>query len=313
MARPDPDDDELLARVRQVLGSGPGDEGPSGSGWVPTSPGTGLDPDAPATLGIHAPATLGVDAPPTLDADAPPTLRPGRHRRPGPGWVRWPVGWRESRYRVRPAAVGGVLGLVAAIGVLWMVRVGLAQRAAEPVAVAASRTAVVARSVPSAFAGSGGSGPGGTPGGSAEPTVRSVLVHVVGQVARPGVVSIPDGGRVLDAIAAAGGALSSADLSRVNLARLVVDGEQIQVPAPGEALSAPPGPGPAGGTGGQIVDLNTADLAALDALPGVGPVLAQRILDWRREHGRFSAVQELGEVSGIGERLLAQLTPRVRV
>jgi competence protein ComEA len=133
------------------------------------------------------------------------------------------------------------------------------------------------------------------------------------------VQQLAPGARVGDAVTAAGGATKAADLAAVNLARLVVDGEQIRVPKPGEAMPAAPGaPAPGGGqaggpvarAGGQV-SLNSADLAALDSLPGVGPVLAQRILDWRAEHGRFTSVDELGEVSGIGEKLLAQLRPKV--
>jgi competence protein ComEA len=146
-------------------------------------------------------------------------------------------------------------------------------------------------------------------------------VHVVGQVNRPGLVRLPAGSRVADAIEAAGGARRGADLAALNLARLVVDGEQVHVPKPGEAPAAGgtgvPGAaggvsaGGAGGAGGPLVSLNTADVAALDTLPGVGPVLAQRIVDWRTEHGRFTSVDELGEVSGIGDKLMSQLRPKV--
>ena len=154
-----------------------------------------------------------------------------------------------------------------------------------------------------------------------------VVVHVVGQVRTPGLVRLAPGSRVADALDAAGGPAREADLARVNLARLLVDGEQVQVPAPGDpdpvtpgggtAAAAPGGGGEGGvaggapGTANTRVALNTADRASLEALPGVGPVLAQRILDWRTEHGRFSSVDELGEVSGIGEKLLTQLTPLV--
>jgi competence protein ComEA len=153
-----------------------------------------------------------------------------------------------------------------------------------------------------------------------------LLVHVVGQVRRPGVVRLPPGARVLDAVEAAGGATPSADLNHLNLARPVVDGEQIVVPKPGEVIAGAglPGAGGAGvgssgqgltgaGTVGGPIDLNTADASALDSLPGVGPVLAQRILDWRAQHGRFSSVDELGEVTGIGDKLMAQIGPKVKV
>ena len=146
-----------------------------------------------------------------------------------------------------------------------------------------------------------------------------VVVHVVGAVHRPGLVRLPAGSRVSDAVAAAGGTTAAARAASVNLARVLVDGEQVVVQsrngppvvaAPGAAAGAPPGaaPAPAG-----PVDLNTATLEALDGLPGIGPVLAQRILDWRTAHGRFSSVDELGEVSGIGEATLADLRPAVTV
>ena len=163
-----------------------------------------------------------------------------------------------------------------------------------------------------------------TPGGAPTPTAV-VTVHVVGQVRRPGIVTLDAGARVADAIEEVGGATGRADLDGVNLARLLVDGEQVVVPKPGE--TAPPagapaqGPPAGGGAGapgaapapGTPVNLNTADLATLETLPGVGPVLAQRILDWRTEHGRFTAVEELGEVSGIGDKIYAQLAPEVTV
>ena len=146
----------------------------------------------------------------------------------------------------------------------------------------------------------------------------------MGQVRKPGVVRLPAGSRVLDAVRAAGGATPSADLNSVNLARVVADGEQIVVPKPGQIVAGASGSagigtgstaqGASGGaTTGALVELSTADAAALDSLPGLGPVLSQRILDWRIAHGRFSSVDELGEVSGIGDKLLAQIGPRVRV
>ena len=146
-----------------------------------------------------------------------------------------------------------------------------------------------------------------------------VVVHVVGRVKHPGVRRLPLGARVTDAVEAAGGVSSKADLSALNLARVLVDGEQVRVPAVGEPVASVPTAGGGASTGGGAgvgssrapVSLNTADLAGLDSLPGVGPVLAQRILDWRSAHGRFTSVDELGEVSGIGEKLLAQLGPLV--
>jgi competence protein ComEA len=150
-----------------------------------------------------------------------------------------------------------------------------------------------------------------------DPGGRDVVVHVVGAVAAPGLVTVPQGSRVADALSAAGNATPVADLAGVNLAREVVDGEQIVVPVPGEVVAAAPGPssgGAPGGTGpGAPVDLNTADEAALDALSGIGPVLAARIVEWREANGPFTTVEELGEVSGIGDALLARLRDQVRV
>jgi competence protein ComEA len=144
-------------------------------------------------------------------------------------------------------------------------------------------------------------------------------VHVVGQVRRPGVITLGTGSRVRDALTAAGGATGRANLNAINLARPLVDGEQVLVPRPGQApVSAPTAPG-AGGAGASgpaghsVIDLNTATLTDLDALSGIGPVLAQRILDWRAEHGRFSSVDELTEVSGIGDATLQRIRPQVRV
>lgn len=151
---------------------------------------------------------------------------------------------------------------------------------------------------------------------SATETVITTVVHVAGQVVRPGIVRLSPGSRVVDALEAAGGPLADADLAAINLARPVVDGEQVFVPRPGEAVPAVSGPDGGDGTasgGDGPIDLNAADTAALDTLPGVGPVLAERIIAWRAEHGRFTSVDELGEVSGIGEKLLGQIRDRVMV
>jgi len=147
-------------------------------------------------------------------------------------------------------------------------------------------------------------------------TPATLVVAVTGRVRRPGVVTLPAGARVIDAVRAAGGPLPGADLALLNLARKLADGELVVVGVPGvgDQAAQPAGDPDAGGTGppGQV-DLNTATLAQLDTLPGVGPVLAQRILDWRAEHGRFASVDQLADVSGIGESRLAQLRDLVRV
>lgn len=249
----------------------------------------------------------------------------GRHRRaapPKPTILTVPVALRGVRARPRRLAVLGVVVLLAACAIVLGLRVAWARSSAQPQPVAAAAhgppEGLLGRTVPPAFASAGASG---------LPTAAGVvLVHVVGQVRRPGVVRLPPGSRVQDALRAAGGSTSSADLDHLNLARPVADGEQIVVPKPGESLASVGVPGAGGGvpnTAGQgssgagsaggLIDLNTADATALDSLPGVGPVIAQRILDWRTQHGRFSSVDELGEVSGIGDKLMAQIGPKVRV
>ncbi|WP_151524246.1 helix-hairpin-helix domain-containing protein [Serinicoccus kebangsaanensis] len=155
-----------------------------------------------------------------------------------------------------------------------------------------------------------------------------LLVHVVGRVAAPGVVELPPGARVVDAVDAAGGLTREADPGSVNMARAVVDGEQVWVGAPGEEppagwVAGAAGDGAVGGASGasgaaedgpvQLLDLNSATGPELEELPGIGPVTAGHILDWREQHGRFATVEELMEVSGIGERTLEQLEPLVSV
>jgi competence protein ComEA len=244
-----------------------------------------------------------------------------------------PAGWAPERsgapsLRVRwvpsrRAATGlGLVLLVAglvAVLVLW--RAQPAARAAPTV----RRVAATASPVGTAQAAAGpGTVRAGTATGAAT-SVPEVVVQVVGAVHRPGLVRLAAGSRVADAVRAAGGLTAGAQQASVNLARVLVDGEQLLVqrrgrppilPAPGPAVGAAGGVegGTApGGSPTAPVDLNTATLEQLDGLPGIGPVLAQRILDWRTANGRFDSVDELGEVSGIGEAHLSDLRPLVVV
>lgn len=146
------------------------------------------------------------------------------------------------------------------------------------------------------------------PSHSAAPSGRTIAVHVLGAVERPGFYELRDGARVLDAIAAAGGLLEVADPAGVNLARFLSDGEQIRVPEVGEAPAAQPGLTPDG-----LVNLNTADAATLETLPRVGPAMASRIITWREDHGGFQSVDDLRQVTGVGERTFAELAPLVTV
>lgn len=136
----------------------------------------------------------------------------------------------------------------------------------------------------------------------------TIFVHILGAVARPGLYELRDGDRAVDAVAAAGGFLDTADQAQLNLARLLVDGEQIVVPVVGETPAAPPGT-----TAGGLVNLNTADAATLDTLPRVGPAMAARIIDWRESNGPFTTIDDLLNVSGIGTKTLDGLKDLVTV
>ncbi len=134
-----------------------------------------------------------------------------------------------------------------------------------------------------------------------------LVVDVAGKVRRPGLVRLAPGARVDDALRAAGGVLPGAPTLGLNLARKLADGEQVLVGV--GAVAGAPGSSAAG----SLVDLNAASSKDFEELPGIGPVLAQRIVDWRTEHGRFASVDQLREVSGIGESKYASLKAKVRV
>lgn len=286
--------DRVWARLRADHPSG--GEPAADVGVRRRAPGVAID-DAAGTAEVHA-----------QDSTGPARARvrvevPGRLR--GASWL------PSMRAAVGVALV--IAGIVAVLGVrlAW----ASVHDTTTPVRAPGSSPGVdldpAARGSPSTAAAAGSPSSAG-PGTASAGAGGIVVVDVVGQVGRPGLVSLPAGSRVADAITAAGGATPEADVSLLNQARLVIDGEQIRVPRPGEVIAAAPGAaGGAGGGVGALVSLNSADLATLDGLPGVGPVLAQRILDWRSEHGRFTSVDELGEVSGIGDKLMSQLRPRV--
>ncbi len=224
------------------------------------------------------------------------------------------------RWTVRPAVAAVAALAVTALGcgiLVWSARAAPDDGVPLGSVVGTATTATASASNGAASGAGGEPAPGGGRGPGAGATsvpadgrATEVVVHVVGQVALPGVVRLPVGARVTDAIAAAGGATPEADLSVVNLARVLVDGEQVVVPRPGETTGVA---GRASAAPDAPLDLNAATMADLDALPGIGPVLAQRILDWRAAHGRFSDVEELSEVSGIGPSALARLRDLVRV
>ncbi|MFF0471733.1 helix-hairpin-helix domain-containing protein [Micromonospora zamorensis] len=238
-------------------------------------------------LGVLPPRA---DAPPAESdargASAGLAAEPGS-RLPGPG------AFDPGRRGVRALAVVAVVVVLGAAGWAWRSR-----PQSEPVAPLVSVTASAAPADDPSAAGSG-----------------ELVVAVAGKVRKPGLVRLPAGSRLADAVQAAGGALPGVDVALLNPARKVTDGELIVVgvtppPVPGGAA------GPSGGAAGPAVgplNLNTATLAQLDALPGVGPVLAQRILTHRDQHGGFKAVGDLRQVDGIGDARYEQLKDLVTV
>ena len=221
----------------------------------------------------------------------------------------WPdrlAALRDAHWR-RPAVAAG--GAALAVGVLVVVGLLFLRSSSPPPALTLPR----AEPGSAPLDGAAGSPPASTP-------PVTVTVHVAGQVAHPGVYAVPAGGRVADAVMAAGGTAAEADVEQLNLAARVSDGERIYVPKKGEAppsVRASTAPGPAGPgkatAPGAPVDLNTATAEQLEALPGVGPATSRAILAYRSGHGRFRSVTELLEVPGIGPAKLEALRPLVRV
>jgi len=276
-ARRSDDSDVIRARLRALLA-----EGQARDGWVPEED---PEPDEWDDDELPAPERRPVE-PPEPELALPSGL--GRHRAPG------------ATARLDPGRPGSwalwVVAVVAAavlVGWTW-----LGRPAVEPVPVAVTSAA-----------------PSSDPAPATAPSTPSpagtVVVSVVGLVVSPGLVTLPAGSRVADALAAAGGLRPEADPASVNAAALLADGQQVAVGVPG-AAGAPAAGAPGAGDGG-LLDLNTATAADLDGLPGIGPVLAQRIVDHRAQHGPFTSVDQLDDVSGIGPAIFAELAERVRV
>ena len=159
--------------------------------------------------------------------------------------------------------------------------------------------------------------PGAAPSASGTQSAARIVVDVSGEVRRPGIRRLPAGSRVVDALRAAGGVNDGQDTTGLNQARVLADGEQVVVGGPGASQTAPQGGNGTTTAGGGAapagpVILSTATVEQLDTLPGVGPVMAKHIIDYRTQHGGFSSVDELREVNGIGDRRFSDLRPLVQ-
>jgi competence protein ComEA len=279
-ARRADDADVIRARLRALLADvGVDRDGPT-EGWLPDD-----DPDSWPVLpdepdpGVADEAGAGTGLPPGI----------GRHRSPS-RTARWDPG----RPGARSLWIAGLAAAALLVGWTWVDRPRV-----EPAPARSATTGAEVTSEPSAA----------PPVGEAAGTSEVVVVSVVGLVARPGLVSVPAGARVADAITAAGGLLPEADPASVNLAAVLTDGQQISIGVPGvDGAASPPEV-----AGEGLVDLNTATVAELDGLPGIGPVLADRIVAHRDEQGPFRSVEELEDVPGIGPAVFAELSGRVTV
>jgi competence protein ComEA len=243
--------------------------------------------------GGWVPDDIGVPEPD--DAAEPPEERSdvalpagiGRHRSPGRA-----VRWNPGQPGARSLWLAGLAAALALVVWTWLDRPRVEPAPAPPAGTTAPSTT--------------------TPVGEVAETSTTVVVSVVGLVARPGLVTLPSGARVADAIEAAGGLLPEADPASVNLAAVVADGQQIAVGVPDAAAGGAAGSAPPDGSAG-LVNLNAATVAELDGLPGIGPVLAQRIVDHRESSGPFRSVEELDDVPGIGPAIAAELAGLVTV
>lgn len=258
--------------------------------------------EEPGTSHLHDHRGDSFDALPQLDQEGSAAPMPDSRSTDAPVLASADdVSWGLRRGHVMVVAV---LLLVAVVGAAIML---LRNRPVQEVVPRPTVTATLLASASPATAAS-----------PTQPSPPAIVVHVAGKVRNPGVIRLPAGARVLDAIDAAGGAIRRADLDRLNLARPLVDGEQVFVGAgpgavAGGSAAVPSVPAATAGEPGGLLNLNTATLEQLTELPGIGPVLAQRIIEFRTAQGRFTSVEELRNVTGIGERRFAELRELVTV
>lgn len=237
----------------------------------------------------------GTEPPAALAALAAPAGEPAELPGSRSPWS-VPVGIRPGQ-----VVLVVVLGVATVLFALWWTARSAPQ--SVPLADTSPAAAPVAGASPPATVGT-------TSSPSPSPTGAVVVVDVAGKVRRPQVITLPAGSRVIDAIRKAGGARRGIDLSGINLARVLVDGEQVLVGGSGRR---PPAAASSGGaaTSGGVVNLNSASAAQLEELPGVGPVTAQKIVAWREANGAFTSAEDLLEIDGIGPKTLADLAPAV--
>ena len=339
----------LSAELAQVRGSAPAteedqraaDDQSTTTPAVPAVPAVRTAIQHPASETQSQPglaaiaATTPPDAPlapsdaPAAPSDEPSARAPGRHALRSVGLTARAGGWLHDRLpptlqgRVQIGAshltvVALLVAAALAVTAWWVVRADgggtIVPTAAGPTTTRDSSAAIVPAGAPAPTESGTGAAPAATLNDTGE---QVVVVDVAGKVRRPGIVSLPLGSRVVDAIEAAGGPRRGVDLTTVNLARLLVDGEQIVVGVPPPAgVAAPAASAPGASTAGApvpLVNLNSATQAELETLPGIGPVTAAAILQWRTDNGAFSSVDELLEVSGIGDATLAEIAPFVTI
>jgi competence protein ComEA len=277
---------------------------PPAAGWVPEQaalaepepPPPMPPPPSPRTardVELQAPGHSGGDGTTGSGSDRPMTLLQGAIANRLPLWASGPV------ERATPGAL--VAGAVAVVTLLLAGVLLLHRHPSGGGSFTAASTYPVAQST---------TDPVGTQAGSVTGDATSIVVDVGGRVRRPGLVTLPAGARVADAITAAGGPLRRHELDRIDLAARVTDGQLLLV---GVAASAPDGTitDPSGGQPSAPVSLSDATLEQLETLPGVGPVIAQKIIDWRTAHGGFTTVEQLQQVPGIGPAHFAEISPLV--
>lgn len=261
-----------------------------------------MPPDPPTP----DPSPLDVPRAPLIDAraDFREIYDQGRHRRRSMTRVELAAGWVNDRLPLMlrgRVSVGarelGLIALVSALALCVVAAIALRSSAAAATPTRSGQVLASASAPASPLA----------PARTSSSDAGVVVVDVTGKVARPGVVTLPPGSRVYEALKAAGGARRGVDVTALNLARVMVDGEQIVV----GATAGPVTPGGTKAPSSSTVSINHADETELESLPGVGPVMAKNIIDWREAHGGFTTVDELEEVTGIGPKTLAKLKPLV--